>query len=47
VVPFGFPAADGKFDYGFLKRRIERLFPDPGMRRLLLSENFAALAGIG
>lgn len=45
--PFGFPAADGKFDYGFLKRRIERLFPDPGMRRRLLGENFAALAGIG
>ena len=46
MVPFGFPAADGKFDYGLLKRRIERLFPDPGMR-LLLGENFAALAGIG
>lgn len=44
--PFGFPASDGKFDYGFIKRRIERLFPDKGIQRRLLGENFAELAGI-
>lgn len=44
--PFGFPAPDAKFDYGFIKRRIERLFPDKGVQRRLLGENFAELVGI-
>jgi len=44
--PFGFHGKDGKFDYGFIKRRIERLFPDEGVQRRLLGENFAGLAGI-
>ncbi len=44
--PYGFAAADGAFDYGFIKRRIERLFPDSGMRRRLLGDNFAELAAI-
>ncbi len=44
--PFGFYAADGKFDYGFIKRRIERLFPDKGVRERLFGGNFAELAGV-
>ena len=44
--PYGFHGEDGKFDYGFIKRRIERLFPDEGVQRRLLGENFAELAGI-
>lgn len=44
--PFGFYAADGKFDYGFIKRRIERLFPDKGVQKRLLGDNFAELAGL-
>lgn len=44
--PYGYHAADGKFDFGFIKTRLERLFPDPGARRRLLGENFAELAGI-
>lgn len=44
--PFGFYASDGKFDYGFIKRRIERLFPDKGIQKRLLGENFRELAGI-
>ncbi len=44
--PFGFYASDKKFDYGFIKRRLERLFPDKGIQKRLLGENFAELAGI-
>ncbi len=44
--PFGFHASDGKFDYGLLKRRIERLFPDKGVQKRLLGDNLAELAGI-
>ncbi len=44
--PYGYRAADGRFDFGFIKARVERLFPDPGVRRRLLGENFAELAGI-
>ncbi len=44
--PYGYCAADGRFDFGFLKARLERLFPDPGALRRLLGENFAQLAGI-
>ncbi len=44
--PFGYHAADGKMDYGFIRRRIERLVPDAGARRRILGENFAELAGI-
>lgn len=44
--PFGFQGKDGKFDYGFIKKRIERLFSDRGVRRRLLGENFAELAGV-
>lgn len=44
--PFGFYGSDGKFDYGFIKRRIERLFKDKGIQRRLLGDNFAQLADI-
>ncbi len=44
--PYGFHAADGKFDFGFIRRRIERLFPDAGVQRRLLGENFAEIAGL-
>jgi predicted TIM-barrel fold metal-dependent hydrolase len=44
--PFGPHAADGKFDYGYLKRRLEKLFPSEKMRKSLLGENFAKFAGI-
>ena len=42
--PYGFHDREGRYDYGFIKRRIERLFPDEGVRRRLLGENFAELA---
>lgn len=44
--PFGFHGKEGKYDYGFIKRRIERLFSDPGVRKRLLGENFAEIAGL-
>jgi predicted TIM-barrel fold metal-dependent hydrolase len=44
--PYGPHTADGKFDYGYLKRRIEKLFPEEKTRKLLLGENFAKFAGI-
>ena len=44
--PYGFHDAAGRYDYGFIKRRIERVFPDEGVRRRLLGENFAEVCGI-
>ncbi len=44
--PYGYRAADGRFDFGFIKARLERLFPYTGARRRLLGENFADLAGL-
>ncbi|MGD0279132.1 MAG: amidohydrolase family protein [Smithella sp.] len=44
--PFGPLAADEKFDYGYLKRRIEKLFLSENTQKLLLGENFARFAGI-
>jgi len=41
--PYGTQADDGFFDNGFIKRRLESLFPDPGIRRQLLGDNFQAL----
>lgn len=43
--PYGFHDRDGRYDYGFIKRRIERLFPQAETRNLLLGDNFAALTG--
>ncbi len=44
--PYGPRAADGKFDYSYIKQRIERLFPDEKTRRMILGENFTRIAGI-
>jgi len=44
--PYGFHDTAGRYDYGFIKRRIERVFPDEGVRRRLLGENFAEVCGI-
>ena len=41
--PYGVHGDDGLFDYSFIKRRIERIFPDKGIRKRLLGENFLAL----
>lgn len=44
--PSGPLAGDGLYDYGLIKRRIERLFPDEKARRLILGENFARITGM-
>lgn len=44
--PYGFHGADHRYDYGFIKRRIERLFPDRSVQARLLGGNFAEVAGI-
>jgi uncharacterized protein len=44
--PYGFYGEDGKFDYGLMKRRIEKLFVDQGVQKRLLGENFAEMAGL-
>ncbi len=44
--PYGFHDRQGRYDYGFIKRRIERLFPDDGVRGRLLGGTFAELTGI-
>lgn len=44
--PSGPLADDGLYDYGLIKRRIERLFPDEKTRRLILGENFARITGM-
>lgn len=45
--PYGELDANGLFDYGFLKKRIERMFPDQAVRDLLFYENFLRITGIG
>jgi predicted TIM-barrel fold metal-dependent hydrolase len=44
--PYGIHGNDDLFDYGFIKRRIEILFPDKGIQNRLLGENFLELTGI-
>jgi uncharacterized protein len=44
--PYGFHAKDGKFDFSFIKRRIERLFPSRKIQEHLLGQNFINIAGI-
>ncbi len=44
--PYGFHGDDETFDYGYIKRRIESIFPDEGVRRRILGENFAELINI-
>ena len=43
--PYGFHGKHG-YDYGFIKHRIERLFPDTLVQARLLGDNFAELTGI-
>jgi uncharacterized protein len=43
--PYGLHEDDDLFDYGFIKRRIEKLFPDKGIQQKLLGENFLELIG--
>lgn len=44
--PYGFYGDDHLFDYSFIKRRIERLFPDEKTQKMLLGENFLKLIQI-
>ena len=44
--PYGFHGEDGKFDYGLMKRWIEKLFADKGVQKRLLGENFSEMAGL-
>jgi predicted TIM-barrel fold metal-dependent hydrolase len=44
--PYGFHAEDGKFDFSYIKRRIERLFPSEKVQEHLLGQNFINIAGI-
>lgn len=44
--PYGTRAADGLYDYGLMKRRIEKMYPDPGVQRKILGENFLEFTGI-
>lgn len=43
--PSGFHDEHGKCNYGFIKRRIEMLFPQESIRRKILGENFAGITG--
>lgn len=38
--PYGMTDTDGFFHNGFIKQRVERLFPDHGIRKRLMGENF-------
>lgn len=44
--PYGFHGPDRRYDYGFIKRRIERLFNDVSTREKLLGGTFAKAAGL-
>lgn len=44
--PHGFHAKDGKFDFSFIKRRIERLFTSQKIREHLLGQNFINIIGV-
>jgi predicted TIM-barrel fold metal-dependent hydrolase len=44
--PYGVHGEDGLFDFSFIKRRIKKLFPDKGIQKRLLGENFLGLIGI-
>jgi len=43
--PSGFHGPDHQYDYGFLKRRIERMFPDVSVRERILGGSFANIVG--
>jgi len=44
--PYGFHRADHTYDYGYIKRRIERMFPDGKVREKLLGRSFAEVVGL-
>lgn len=44
--PYGSPGAQGEFDLGVIKRRIEKIFPDKSVQAKLLGENFQNLISI-
>ena len=44
--PYGVHGGDGLFDYGYIKRRIGKLFPDQGVQNRLLCGNFMEITGI-
>jgi uncharacterized protein len=44
--PYGFHAKDREFDFSFIKRRIERLFPSQKIREHLLGQNFINIIGV-
>lgn len=44
--PYGFHGTDRRYDYGYIKRRIERLFSDRSVRSRILGDNLAELAGL-
>lgn len=44
--PFGFHDENHGFDMCLIKKRIERLLPDPGDRNKILGDNFAVFANI-
>ena len=44
--PYGFHGPDHRYDYGFIKRRIERMFPDILVQEKLLGGSFAQAAGV-
>lgn len=43
--PYGVHGTDDLFDYSFIKRRIEKLFPDKEIKKRLLGENFLEFIG--
>jgi predicted TIM-barrel fold metal-dependent hydrolase len=43
--PYGFHGSDHQYDYGFIKRRIEKMFPDKKVRERLLGGSFANVVG--
>jgi predicted TIM-barrel fold metal-dependent hydrolase len=43
--PFGSHDPAGGFDQGLIRRRIETVFPDPGVRRRILGANFLECIG--
>lgn len=44
--PYGFHKSDHHYDYGFIKRRIEQMFPDQKVRDKLLGGSFAGVVGL-
>lgn len=43
--PYGVHGNDNLFDYSFIKRRIDKLFPDKEIKKRLLGENFLEFIG--